>query len=143
MANIVVFGGGLQAISVCRSLKEHHNVVLAAKHDKIARRSNYIDEYIELDSELMSAFKDTELKNNLVSGEGFPELIEGDKLPLIFKEVEQKFTQPPAHYSEAKIVKLMEEVGIGRPSTYASTIKTLKQRGYTNNQSGLISMKKS
>jgi len=36
-----------------------------------------IDEYIELDSELMSAFKDTELKNNLVSGEGFPELIEG------------------------------------------------------------------
>lgn len=48
MANVLVFGGGLQAISVCRSLKEHHNVVLAAKHDKIARRSNFIDEYINL-----------------------------------------------------------------------------------------------
>lgn len=70
----------------------------------------------------------------------FPELVEGEVLPLIQKEVEQKFTQPPAHYSEAKVVKLMEEVGIGRPSTYASTIKTLKQRGYTTNSQGNISI---
>ena len=68
----------------------------------------------------------------------FPELNEGDYLDLVFKEIVQKFTQPPAHYTEARVVKLMEEVGIGRPSTYASTIETLKDRGYTTNAGGVI-----
>ena len=45
-------------------------------------------------------------------------------------EKEQHFTQPPARYSEAKLIKEMEELGIGRPSTYARTIDTLKNRGY-------------
>lgn len=43
---------------------------------------------------------------------------------------EQHFTKPPARYTEAKLIKAMEELGIGRPSTYASTITTLTQRGY-------------
>jgi len=43
---------------------------------------------------------------------------------------EQHFTQPPPHYSEARLVKAMEELGIGRPSTYAPTIETLQKRGY-------------
>lgn len=58
--------------------------------------------------------------------------------PLELKEVcnllglkpEQKFTQPPARYSEASLVKALEENGIGRPSTYAPTISTIKDRGY-------------
>lgn len=43
---------------------------------------------------------------------------------------DQHFTKPPARYTEAKLIKAMEELGIGRPSTYASTITTLTQRGY-------------
>ena len=45
-------------------------------------------------------------------------------------EKKQHFTQPPARYSEAKLIKEMEELGIGRPSTYSSTMETLKNRGY-------------
>jgi DNA topoisomerase-1 len=51
---------------------------------------------------------------------------------------QQKFTQAPAAYSEAKVVKLMEEKGIGRPSTYASTIQTLEKRKYVTSKGGVL-----
>ena len=70
----------------------------------------------------------------------FPEVNEGDIFPLLNKTAEQKFTQPPSHYSEAKLVKTMEEVGIGRPSTYASTIDTLRKRKYVDNNAGILSI---
>lgn len=62
----------------------------------------------------------------------------GDEFGVSKINNKQEFTKPPLHYSEAKIVKLMEEKGIGRPSTYASTIKTLKTRKYIESQSSLI-----
>lgn len=62
----------------------------------------------------------------------------GDKFEVIKKEAEQKFTTPPARYSEAKIVKIMEEVGIGRPSTYASTISLLQARKYVTDSAGIL-----
>lgn len=55
---------------------------------------------------------------------------EGETLKILKKEVLQKFTSPPARYSEARVVQLMEEAGIGRPSTYASTINLLFKRKY-------------
>lgn len=68
----------------------------------------------------------------------FPDINPGDTFPVVSKNAEQKFTQPPARYSEAKLVKLMEEVGIGRPSTYASTIKILKDRKYVDDEKGIL-----
>ena len=67
-----------------------------------------------------------------------PSINEGDTFVISSKSIEQKFTTPPARYSEAKIVKLMEEVGIGRPSTYASTISTLKKRKYVDEEKGIL-----
>ncbi len=67
-----------------------------------------------------------------------PNLEVGTVLPISFLEVEQKFTTPPSRFSEAKIVKLMEEVGIGRPSTYASTLSILKKRKYVVEEKGIL-----
>ena len=59
-----------------------------------------------------------------------PLLKEGEELILKEIEKEQRFTQPPARYTEATLVKSLEEKGIGRPSTYAQIISTLKERKY-------------
>lgn len=59
-----------------------------------------------------------------------PELMVGETLSLDSFDKEQHFTQPPAHYTEASLVKALEEDGIGRPSTYAPTIGTLLARRY-------------
>ena len=59
-----------------------------------------------------------------------PELIEQEILESQNIEKTQHFTKPPARYSEAKLIKEMEELGIGRPSTYAMIIDTIQTRGY-------------
>jgi DNA topoisomerase I len=59
-----------------------------------------------------------------------PPLAEGETLPVDKLHGEQHFTQPPPRYSEASLVKTLEEYGIGRPSTYASIISTLQDREY-------------
>ncbi len=61
---------------------------------------------------------------------GMPRLKEGDAAELLKVESEQKFTQPPPRYTEASLVRALEEKGIGRPSTYAPTITTIMTRGY-------------
>ena len=59
-----------------------------------------------------------------------PKMLEGEKVELITLRPEQHFTEPPPRFSEASLVKALEEYGIGRPSTYASIISTLQQREY-------------
>ncbi len=59
-----------------------------------------------------------------------PPLVEGETLPVDRLYGEQHFTQPPPRYTEASLVKALEEYGIGRPSTYASIISTLQDREY-------------
>ena len=65
-----------------------------------------------------------------------PPLAEGDRLELKALRPEQKFTQPPPRFTEATLVKELEENGIGRPSTYASIIGVLQDREYTNKVEG-------
>ncbi|HLS04971.1 MAG TPA: DNA topoisomerase I [Wenzhouxiangella sp.] len=59
-----------------------------------------------------------------------PEINQGDTLKLVEVRPQQHFTEPPPRYSEASLVKALEDFGIGRPSTYASIIQTLKYREY-------------
>ncbi|MBJ7649806.1 type I DNA topoisomerase [Weissella confusa] len=59
-----------------------------------------------------------------------PELSVGDLVQMAKTSPEQHFTQPPARYTEAALVKALEENGVGRPSTYAATIETIQKRGY-------------
>ena len=61
-----------------------------------------------------------------------PDLQEGDKALAADIQQEQHFTQPPARYTEATLVKAMEEKGVGRPSTYASIVSTIQDREYVN-----------
>ncbi len=67
-------------------------------------------------------------------GSPLPDLQEGDKALASKMEKEQHFTQPPARYTEATLVKAMEEKGVGRPSTYAAIISTIQDREYVNKQ---------
>ena len=59
-----------------------------------------------------------------------PELQQGERLRLLGLDPAQHFTQPPPRYTEATLVRALEERGIGRPSTYAPIIETIKHRGY-------------
>ena len=68
--------------------------------------------------------EDDELKNTL------PALTDGQKLRLNSTLPEQHFTEPPPRYNEASLVKVLEERGIGRPSTYSSIITTIQDRKY-------------
>jgi DNA topoisomerase I len=61
-----------------------------------------------------------------------PPLTEGEQLTLLKLDPKQHFTQPPPRFSEALLVKILEEKGIGRPSTYAAIISTIQERDYVN-----------
>ena len=65
-------------------------------------------------------------------GSPLPDLQEGDTAQIMQLEKEQHFTQPPARYTEATLVKAMEEKGVGRPSTYAAIVSTIQEREYVN-----------
>ena len=74
----------------------------------------------------VSAKKDDE--DDVNGGKLLPDLNEGDLLDLVSMNKEQKFTKPPLRYTDASLVKTMEEKGIGRPSTYATIISKLMQK---------------
>lgn len=73
--------------------------------------------------------------NGVEEGQALPPVAEGEPAERKAVEAEQHFTQPPPRYTEASLVKRLEELGIGRPSTYASIIQVLQDRDYVRLES--------
>jgi DNA topoisomerase-1 len=73
------------------------------------------------------------------NGSILPPLKEGESLKLLNLQPKQHFTQPPPRYTEASLVKALEEKGIGRPSTYAAILSTIQDRKYVSKKEGKFS----
>ncbi|MDR2832875.1 MAG: type I DNA topoisomerase [Streptococcaceae bacterium] len=71
-----------------------------------------------------AVYNDTEKDNTL------PDMEVNDKVKNVSMQPTQHFTQPPARFTEATLIKVLEESGIGRPSTYAATVETIRKRNY-------------
>jgi DNA topoisomerase I len=85
----------------------------------------------------LAVFKEVEEEEEPAeSPSSLPALTEGEKLDLLGIDTRQNFTQPPPRYTEATLVKALEENGIGRPSTYGSILQTIQTRDYTYKHDG-------
>jgi DNA topoisomerase-1 len=91
------------------------------------RFSGYLEVYEESKSKVETVGSVEGLETRMSK---LPDLIEGDRVELVDLFPEQHFTQPPPRYSDATLIRALEEHGIGRPSTYAPILTTLRQRGY-------------
>ncbi|MBK3333242.1 type I DNA topoisomerase [Persephonella atlantica] len=67
-----------------------------------------------------------------------PPLQKGEKLQKLDQKLEEKWTKPPSRYTEGSLVRKLEELGIGRPSTYATIMKTIKDRGYVTKEGNAL-----
>ncbi len=96
-------------------------------------------EVIKFDGFLKVYIEDSDEENGEQQGSLLPPLANGEKLDLIRMTSTEKFTKHPPRYTEASLVRKMEELGIGRPSTYAPTISTIQRREYVEkeNREGL------
>lgn len=108
---------------------ERTTIDLTSKDKRAGLRASgqvvVFDGYIKLYTEGHDAGEDDD------DAEGrLPKMTEGQHADLLKADANQSFTQPPPRYTEASLVKRLEELGIGRPSTYASTLSTLEDRGY-------------
>lgn len=96
------------------------------------------DAYWEARGQVLEFAGYTRYWNNISADTVLPPLTQGQPLQLEQAQADARQTQPPPRYSEPKLVKLMEQKGIGRPSTYAPTLKTLKQRQYVELHQGKL-----
>ncbi|ERJ58082.1 type I DNA topoisomerase [Sphingobacterium paucimobilis] len=92
---------------------------------EIMRFDGFLKVYMESTDEENDVLADGESDNALL-----PPLEKGQSLTLREMTATERFSRPPARYTEASLVKKLEELGIGRPSTYAPTISTIQNRGY-------------
>lgn len=108
---------------------ERTNVkIKASTHDEEFTANG---EVIKFDGFLKVYLEGTDDEDNMEEQEGMlPALRVGENLQNIYISATERFTRPPYRYTEASLVKKLEELGIGRPSTYAPTISTIQNRGY-------------
>ncbi|MCB2183466.1 MAG: type I DNA topoisomerase [Desulfobulbaceae bacterium] len=107
-------------------------MIKAGRHNfktvgSIIRFSGFMALYVEAAEESRSAEQSRQGKDVLL-----PDLKEGSKLQLLQLDPKQHFTQPPPRYTEATLVKALEENGVGRPSTYASILSTIQEKEYVS-----------
>jgi DNA topoisomerase-1 len=107
--------------------KDHKDYLL-----RTAVSVNTFPGFITLYSEGKDEAEEEGRKNTL------PRLEKGEELKLLKLIPEQRFTQPPSRYTEATLVKILEQNGIGRPSTYAPTISTIQEREYVLKAKGVF-----
>ena len=105
----------------------YDNVVISAQCQDYVFRANHSELKFAGYTAVYEEGKDEDTE---ASKRPLPELTIGESLKLQMVTREQKFTQPPARYTEATLIRAMEEKGIGRPSTYAPTISTITNRDY-------------
>jgi DNA topoisomerase I len=98
------------------------------------RAPGFMAVYIEAPDESLMAPEEIESEVS-----GMPPLEVGQRLGLVRLDPKQHFTQPPPRYTEASLVKELEEKGIGRPSTYAQILTTIQKRGYVQKDRGSLS----
>ncbi|NWG27151.1 MAG: type I DNA topoisomerase [Ignavibacteriaceae bacterium] len=92
-------------------------------------------EVIKFDGFLKVYIESTDDENGENGEAGLlPDISEGQKISFTEILATQRFTRPPSRYTEASLVKKLEELGIGRPSTYAPTISTIQKRGYVHKE---------
>jgi DNA topoisomerase-1 len=78
----------------------------------------------------------SQMLNSEEQQQELPEVVKEENLDLVKTWGDQKFTQPPARFNEASLIKTLEKLGIGRPSTYAPTISTIQIRNYVEKNEG-------
>jgi DNA topoisomerase-1 len=104
--------------------------IVTIASDKTREELVATGEVIKFDGFLKVYMESTDDEDNEDQEGILPPLAIGDDLRLLEASATQRYTHPPARYTEASLVKKLEELGIGRPSTYAPTISTVQKRGY-------------
>lgn len=99
---------------------ENNGVLFRANGSKV-KFAGFMKVYVESNDD------NKEEKENIL-----PDLEKGDKVTYETLEQRQHFTQPPPRYTEARLVRTLEEIGIGRPSTYSPTLDTIQRRNYVS-----------
>jgi DNA topoisomerase-1 len=101
-----------------------------AASGKVIEFPGFLRAYVEGSDDPEGQLEDREVR--------LPALAPGDALDLLAVEAKDHTTQPPARYTEASLVKALEELGVGRPSTYASILATIQDRGYVWKKGGAL-----
>lgn len=104
--------------------------VVTISSSKAAEEFVATGEVIKFDGFLKMYMESSDEEDEETQAGIIPAMNIGDDLKLLEANATERFTHPPARYTEASLVKKLEELGIGRPSTYAPTISTVQKRGY-------------
>lgn len=114
-----------KAVYITKTIKIYSSIYEFRATSSILDFEGYLKVYRKNEEKIEGKEKDTQLPANLKVD---------DKMKMVNINGTQHFTQPPARYTEASLIKMLEEIGVGRPSTYAPTISTITNRNYVTKE---------